>query len=179
MALINLRETGSCEFSVPEVLFDMDYPGHYQRRIKTVSLQMPCTVGPHTSLNTTVRLQSHRFRTSPAAKNAADYAESADEPDERFSTLNVPITNLAVSFPDSAEGVFELNLGGERYLPCEGAGAISSWRVELPSAFRQFDYDTIADLILRIRYTPHWTAGIACGPLRLTPSLNSSKVSKI
>ena len=41
----------------------------------------------------------------------------------------------------------------ERYLPFEGAGAISKWRVELPAQFRQFDYDTIADVVLRLRYT--------------------------
>ena len=38
LALIQLKETGSCEFALPEVLFDMDYPGHYMRRIKSVSL---------------------------------------------------------------------------------------------------------------------------------------------
>ncbi len=34
----------------------------------------------------------------------------------------------------------------------EGAGVISKWKFELP-AFRQFDYDTISDLIVHIRYT--------------------------
>jgi len=52
-ALMTLRETGTCEFSLPEVLFDLDYCGHYQRRIKTVGLSMPCTIGPHTGLNAT------------------------------------------------------------------------------------------------------------------------------
>src|SRR5205823_3872880 len=34
LALIELRETGKCEFSIPEMVFDMDFPGHYMRRIK-------------------------------------------------------------------------------------------------------------------------------------------------
>ena len=50
-------------------------------------------------------------------------------------------------------GLFELNFRDERYLPFEGAGAISGWRLELPTEFRQFDYDTISDVILHLRYT--------------------------
>ena len=49
--------------------------------------------------------------------------------------------------------MFELNFKDERYLPFEGAGAISSWRLELPTEIRQFDYATIADVILQVRYT--------------------------
>lgn len=38
--------------------------------------------------------------------------------------------------------------GDERYLPFEGAGAISSWQFELPAVYRQFDYSTLDDLAL-------------------------------
>lgn len=41
----------------------------------------------------------------------------------------------------------------ERFLPFEGAGAESTWKLELPADFRQFDYDTISDVILHPRYT--------------------------
>jgi len=50
-------------------------------------------------------------------------------------------------------GVFELNLRDERYLPFEGAGAVSDWHLELPSQLRPFDYYTISDVILHISYT--------------------------
>jgi len=33
------------------------------------------------------------------------------------------------------------------------SGAISAWRLELPEAFRSFDYDTISDVVLHIHYT--------------------------
>ena len=49
--------------------------------------------------------------------------------------------------------MFETNLRDERFLPFEGAGAVSTWRLELPSDFRQFDYTTISDVILHMRYT--------------------------
>jgi len=33
-------------------------------------------------------------------------------------------------------------------------GAISSWRLELPSVIRQFDDGTISDVIVHLSYTP-------------------------
>jgi hypothetical protein len=49
--------------------------------------------------------------------------------------------------------VFELSFRDERYMPFEGAGAISQWHLVLPKAFRQFDYQTINDVILSASYT--------------------------
>ena len=46
LALVRLRETGRCFFHLPEEIFDLDFPGHYFRRIKSVSLTLPCVVGP-------------------------------------------------------------------------------------------------------------------------------------
>ena len=71
-------------------------------------------------------------------------------------------------------GVFELSFRDERYLPFEGAGAISEWSLELfsdlPSnnpirepdfgkPLRQFDYSTISDAILHVKYTAREDAG--------------------
>jgi hypothetical protein len=47
--------------------------------------------------------------------------------------------------------LFETNLCDERYLPFELSGAVSQWR--LPADVRQFDYNTISDAILHLRYT--------------------------
>jgi hypothetical protein len=152
LALIQLKETGTCEFALPEVLFDMDYPGHYLRRIKSVSLRIPCVLGPHTSLNCTLRLLEHKYRTSAIASKS-DYPEQTDQTDDRFSTVNVPISAIAVSSMENENGVFELNFHDERYLPFEGAGAISKWRLELPDKFRQWDYDTATDVNMLVRYT--------------------------
>jgi hypothetical protein len=123
------------------------------RRIKSVALTIPCVVGPYTSLNCTLRLLEHKFRTSAIANGKPDYPEKTDETDDRFSTVNVPITSIAASTGQNDSGVFELNFKDERYIPFEGAGAISKWRLEIPTDFKQFDYDTISDVIMQIRYT--------------------------
>jgi hypothetical protein len=151
LALFTLKETGNCEFALPEVLFDMDFAGHYMRRIKSVAVSIPCVAGPYTSINCSVRLLENKFRVNPTANE--DYIEKIEETDERFTTMNIPIKAIAVSNGQNDSGVFELNFQGERYVPFEGAGAISKWRLELPATFRQFDYDTITDVIMHIRYT--------------------------
>lgn len=56
----------------------------------------------------------------------------------------------------------------ERYVPFEGAGAISTWDIELfndseaddfGKALRQFDYSTISDVIMHVRYTAEENQG--------------------
>ena len=153
LALIQLREKQKCGFTLPEVFFDMDHPGQYMRRIKSVALTIPCVAGPYTSVNCTLRLVEHTFRTSPVASSKDDYLQRTDGTEDRFSTVNVPISSIAVSSGQNDSGVFELNFHDERYIPFEGAGAISKWQIELPSDYFPFDYDTISDVILHVRYT--------------------------
>jgi hypothetical protein len=51
-------------------------------------------------------------------------------------------------------GMFETALRDDRYLPFEGAGvADSQWKFSLPVKFGAFDYETISDLVLQVRYT--------------------------
>lgn len=154
LELLRFRQTGSCEFNLPEIYFDMDFPGHYLRRIKSVSLTLPCVVGPFTPVSCTMRLLSHTYRISPLAKGASDYPQVTDGDDSRFATTNIPIAAIATSNCQNDAGVFEINFAsGERYMPFEGAGAISRWSLQLPDALRQFDYSSISDAIVTIRYT--------------------------
>ena len=46
LAVLQLRTTGQCTVTLPEELFDMDGPGHYFRRIKSVAMSIPSVTGP-------------------------------------------------------------------------------------------------------------------------------------
>jgi len=50
-ALWALRTIGKCAFTLPKWLFDLDFPGHQRRRIKSVSITVPCVVGPYIGVN--------------------------------------------------------------------------------------------------------------------------------
>ena len=92
----------------------------------------------------------NKFRNT--AIGSKKYEEDTEETDERFSSYIIPINAIATSNAQNDSGMFELNFKDERYLPFEGAGVISKWRLELP-AFRQFDYHTISDAIIHLKYT--------------------------
>ncbi|KAG9494843.1 hypothetical protein J7337_013072 [Fusarium musae] len=114
-------------------------------------MTIPCIVGPYTSVNTTLTLLEHQYRIKSDAKGAQDYPQKAS--DERFQTDQVPITSIAVSHGQQDSGVFNLDFKDERYIPFEGAGAVSRWRLELPTTIKQFDYNTISDIVLHMKYT--------------------------
>ena len=62
---LQLIITGSCEIEIPEWMFDQDYPGHYMRRIKNVTLTLPAVVGPYTGIHCRLTLLSSETRVDP------------------------------------------------------------------------------------------------------------------
>jgi hypothetical protein len=152
IALLSLKVNGSCEFTIPESAFDMDSPGHYMRRIKSVSLTIPCIVGPYTSVNCTLTLQKSSIRKDPSLSTDGNYGRESSE-DPRFRDYFGSIQSIVTSNAQNDSGMFETNLRDERYLPFELAGAESTWRLEIPAGIKQFDYNTISDVLLHIRYT--------------------------
>jgi hypothetical protein len=148
--LIMLKETGKCTLSLPEWLFDMDYPGHYMRRIKNVSLSIPCIVGPYTSVNCTLSLLRNETRIN-ATLSGGLYEKQED--DIRFKTVFGAISSIATSNGQNDAGLFELNFNDERYLPFEGAGVISDWEINLPVENNYFDFTSLSDVIFHISYT--------------------------
>ncbi|KAL7931550.1 hypothetical protein V8C35DRAFT_329550 [Trichoderma chlorosporum] len=149
--LLRLRETGEATLKIPETLFDKDYPGHFCRRISSVSVSIPCILGAYTSVSCTLSLIEHEYRISNLAADGKAYREGSSE---HFRKDQIPITSIAVSNGIQDSGAFSLNFGGtEEYGPFEGAGAISTWKIELPKTFRPFDYHTISDVVLHLQYT--------------------------
>lgn len=154
LALLRLRRTGSTTFSLGEVLFDMDFPGHYFRRIKTLAASVYCIVGRYAGVNCELSLVDSRIRVSPSTSGGGGEYACQGRDDPRFRVDRVPITSVAMTTGQNDSGVFELSLAGEQYLPFEGAGAAgSTWKMEFPSEIRQFDWNSISDVVLHVQYT--------------------------
>jgi hypothetical protein len=130
-ALWSLRTTGRTgTFAVPKWLFDLDFPGHANRRIKSVSVSVPCVVGPYVGVNGILSCTSE----SPARR-------------------------IATSSGQNDAGVFQLDFRDERNLPFEWIDLDASetrWELELPAVLRPFDYATISDVVLHIQYTARY-----------------------
>ena len=148
LALIELRSSGHCQIDLPEALFDLDCPGHSFRRIRSVAVSIPCVVGPYASINCALTLTQSYVR-----RGAGGYGNNLQEDESNFTPYSAAVKSIVTSSSQADSGMFEANAKDERYLPFEAAGVISSWAVELLGKPHAFDYDTIADMILTIRYT--------------------------
>jgi len=137
--LITLRQTGTCTIDIPEIAFEIFYPGQYRRLIKYVRLTIPSVVGPYVNVSAKLTLLK-------------DWIEKSDK-----ATLeqNTPTgyTSISTSGAVNDAGMFDFNFRDTQYFPFEGRGAISNWQLELPSTIRAFNYDTISDVLLTISYT--------------------------
>ena len=153
-AILELRSTGRCTLLLPEEIFDMDVPGHYFRRLKSVAVSIACVGGPYASVNCSLTQTKSSIRRSPLLRDGS-YARKGAE-DDRFSD-HFGRSESIVTSSQYDSGLCETNPSDERYLPFEGTGAVSDWQLVLPTTRgtnpQQFDYATVSDIILHLRYT--------------------------
>lgn len=151
----NLIENGSCIFDITEKDFDLDYPGHYCRQIKTVSLSFPVLIGPYQNIHATLTQIANRTLIK-ANNNAIDYlyGDDTNAPDSSILRVNLMANQqIALSQGLNDTGLFMLNFNDERYLPFEGTGAISTWKLEMPLINNKLNIKNLSDLIIQLNYT--------------------------
>ena len=161
-ALLDLKSTGECIFALSELLFDRDYPGHYARKIKSISLSIPAVVGPYQNIKAILTQQSSNIVVKadldtvkfllPVPVKDGETKPSEPGTDKLRSNWFVN-QQVAISKGVDDSGLFVLNFNDERYLPFEGTGAVSSWKLSMPKASNQFDFNNISDVIIQLKYT--------------------------
>ncbi len=157
---------GVLNFTLSERLFDFDFPGHYCRKIKTVSVSLPAVIGPYQNLNATlsqgsnsVLLKADSMNVSPV--NYLIYNTSSNPggtapptpPADVLRSNWMPNQQIAVSRGINDSGLFQLDFNDERYLPFEGTGAVSGWTFNLPPDTNRINFDSISDVIVKVQYT--------------------------
>ena len=148
--LLELLMTGRCSLDIEEWMYNLDYPSHYRRRIKSASLSVLCEADPYTNLNCGLALHSNEVRISNLV--GPGYAKDGDE-DPRFLVQPGTGETIATSHGEYDNGLFALKFDDDRFLPFEGAGAISSWDITMPPEHNMFDYSTVTDVVLHVCYT--------------------------
>jgi Tc toxin complex TcA C-terminal TcB-binding domain len=172
IAFLKLRATGSCEIDIPEWMFDLDYPGHFMRRIRNLTVTIPCVTGPFTGVHCRLTLLASMTRIDPRRsapahecccpqpccdecgeeeRLAREYAPCADDP--RIVRQYGAREAIATSGGRDDSGMFQLDFNDQRYLPFEYMGAVSRWRIELPPDNNYFDIDSLTDFVIRLGYT--------------------------
>ena len=169
MEFLRIKETGRCEIELPEWMFDLDYPGQYMRRIKNVTLTIPCVTGLYNGVHCRATLLSSVTRIDPrmdlpatrcCSECGSGNAYEACPHDPRMVRSYAAREAIATSSGQNDSGMFELNFRDERYLPFEYQGAVSRWRIELPPENNYFDVDTLSDVIVNLNYTSREGGGL-------------------
>lgn len=137
----NLLVNGIVDFELTQALFDADYPGHYLRRIKSISVSLPATLGPYENIKATLTQTYNKIQFSEA-------------PDSIKENLHVQ-EEIALSTGLNDSGLFTLNFDhDECYLPFEYTGAVSRWQLAFPNPKDQtILLDSLTDIIVHVRYT--------------------------
>ena len=157
-ALFLLQHLGQCDFEIPEVLFDLDFPGQYFRRIKAVTISIPCVAGPYSGVNGVLTLTNSQVRRDDGQVDTERWTE-----------------RIALSQGRDDGGMFTFDFRDARYLPFEHRGAISTWHLELAGAGStprrpQFDWLSVADVVLTVRYTARYNASLRPAALTGIPA---------
>src|SRR5690606_26081597 len=109
----------TCNFTLDQIWFDLDYPGHYLRKIKSVSISIPCVAGPYTTIAADLSLTHQVIYKADNLPIVPEYG------------FNLP-ERIATSSAQNDSGIFELNFRDERYIPFENKGAADSqWTLNM------------------------------------------------
>jgi hypothetical protein len=95
------------------------------------------------------------MRVAPS-KSALDYLLNGEGPAPDAATLRPdwrPNQQVALSRGVNDSGLFQLNYQDERYLPYEGTGAVSRWRLEINGVQGSAQRQSLTDVILALQYT--------------------------
>jgi len=157
LALLALQRDGECEFELSEALFDSDYPGHYDRKLVSVAVTIPAVVGPYQNVKGTLTQVGNQVvlvNDDLSAVAVLLGLRPASKPSGRALRSNWrPQQQIALSTGIEDSGTFPGDPDDDRYLPFEGTGAVSRWRLSVPKHSNTFDYSSVSDVILRVRYT--------------------------
>lgn len=155
IALFELKRRGVCTFNLSEADFDYDYPGHYNRQIKTVSITFTAREGD--LVNATLTQLTHKTVLEPDLKAVKFLIEPKDEPPLSIRSGWKANQQIALShtnvFTGDSQGLFEINFNDERYLPFEGTGAISTWKLELKGKRGSYSIEELTDIAVNVQYT--------------------------
>jgi hypothetical protein len=154
LAFLKLRTEGGCELDLGEALFDDDFPGHYCRQIKTLAMEL--ALGEGVAVNATLTQLTSRVIMEPDPKAVAWLLEPKEAPPASIRHNWKAMQQVALSHHGENEpnnGLFELRFDSERYLPFEGTGAVSRWRLELGGRPGSYDLRQLTGVRITLKYT--------------------------
>ena len=155
-ALKQLRETGSLEFSLSQLLFDRDHPGHYCRQINSVEVNLPVLLGPYEDVRATLVQISSRTATR-ATTQSVQYLHNPQgiAPSDVLFNLRSG-QQIALSSGIADTGMTAMKPDEGLLNPYENTGAVSTWRLDFPRPTSPSQSEllyAITDIVPVLKYT--------------------------
>ncbi len=136
------KETGVLNFALTNQQFDYDFPGHYLRLISSVKTTVVGLIPTYDGIKASLTADS------------ISYTVIGGNTFQRIPIRRLEIDSVALSSPNNATGVFELQAQqGELLNPFEGMGIESRWEFKMPQFSNRMNFDNIADVLINVEYT--------------------------
>ncbi|TDV59423.1 Tc toxin subunit A [Pseudomonas sp. LP_7_YM] len=139
-----LAQGDSLAFGFAASEFDKNYPGHYLRQLKHVSVSLVMESGQQLEELSAILTQAANMTLVEPDLQGAEYlySEGTTPPPESIKRNLRAQQQIALSSQVQEDGlgygpgdwVYELMFHDGRYLPFEGTGAISQWQLEIPDS---------------------------------------------
>jgi len=136
------RRTGVMEFETRIDDFDEVYPGTYAGRIESVEVEIIGLVPPSGISGTLTNSGISAYRTPTGAASADSGLKYRVQPRETLVLSDYSPRNDGILIPQDArqKRIFE------------GAGVVSTWKLEVPRAINDLDYSAIVDMRVTFSY---------------------------
>jgi hypothetical protein len=150
------------------------------RRIRSVSLTIPCVIGSYAGVHCRLELLSSTIRIDSSIPECATRCNtSCSGEDCRYKMQGLSDARFVKEFgvcesiatsSDKATLVSLNSPSTTSDLPFEFSGAVSHWRIELPQDNNQFELDTLTDVVMTLNYTSRDEASISAAPPTKLPN---------
>lgn len=151
-----LKGAKKLSFDFTHQFFDTDFPGHYARKIHSLSVTFPTLLPPYQNMRVLLEQTSNTLLVAPDI----DAVKSLYTPTEQISSESL-IRNLRINqkiilsrgSDDSGEFPDDGFTGGQ-YHSFEHTGAVSHWRLSVPRPQNCPKLlDNLNDIIIKLNYT--------------------------
>ncbi|MBC3364516.1 neuraminidase-like domain-containing protein [Pseudomonas sp. SWRI154] len=154
-----LKDSGTLDFKLDCRFYDSDYPGHYLRQIRRVSITLPALFGPYETACMTLTQLSSKLLVKPDLGGARHLYEptheDADTTHVRYNLRAQPQIAVSDGLDDDGIGS-RFAFDEDRYASFERTGAISSWQIAFPwpDSEKQIElFESLTDIVVEVEYT--------------------------
>ncbi len=143
-------------FDFTHQLFDTDFPGHYARKIHSLSVTFPTLLPPYQNMRVLLEQTSNTLLVSPDIEAVKSLYTPTEKTDSESLIRNLRINQkiiLSRGNDDSGEFPDDGFTGGQ-YHSFEHTGAVSHWRLSVPRPQNCPELlDNLNDIIVKLNYT--------------------------